>query len=102
MVAIAEIKGGQYLVKKGDIVQVQKMDDEEGKKVKLDAVLLTIDGANVTVGTPYVKGASIELLVKKHYRGEKLRGFKMKAKKRYARTYGHRQWYTDVEVVSIG
>ncbi|MBI5411849.1 50S ribosomal protein L21 [Candidatus Peregrinibacteria bacterium] len=102
MLAVAEIKGNQYLVKAGDVLTVQKMTgNKEGEKLKIDQVLITIDGATTVIGVPYVKGAQVELLVRKHYKGDKIRVFKKKAKKRYVRTQGHRQWHTDVEVLKV-
>lgn len=102
MKAIAEITGGQYILQKGDVLQVEMLSDKKaGDKVKIENVLLKIDGDKVTIGTPYIDGASVELLVKKHGRGEKIRVYKMKAKKRYHRTQGHRQWYSEVEVLNI-
>lgn len=76
-------------------------DHKEGAKVKFDAVLLTSDNGKVNLGTPYVSGALVELAVKEHYKGEKIRVFKKKPKKRYERTYGHRQPFTKVEVMGV-
>ncbi len=102
MFAIAEIAGKQYKVKKGDILHVDKLKSaKEGDKVKADKVLLTSDGKKTAIGTPAVAGASVELSVKAHGKGEKIRVFKKKSKKRYERTQGHRQQYTEVEVIGV-
>lgn len=102
MLAIVEITGKQHKVQKGDVLKVEKIKNiKEGEKVKIDKVFLKADGSKVEVGTPYVTGAEVELTVKSHGKHEKIRVFKKKPKKRYERTYGHRQHYTEVEVTSV-
>ncbi|MBU0727092.1 50S ribosomal protein L21 [Patescibacteria group bacterium] len=102
MFAIVEIAGQQFKVSKGDKLEVPKLkDNKEGDKVKIDKVLLKSDGKKSDIGTPYVAGSSVELLVKGNIRGEKIRVFKKKPKKRYERTIGHRQTYTQVEVANV-
>ena len=76
-------------------------DTKEGDKVKIDKVLLRSDGKKTDIGIPYVFGSSVELTVKAHGKHPKIRVFKKKPKKRYERTYGHRQHYTEVEVAAI-
>lgn len=101
MFVIAEIAGKQYKAKKGDVLKVDKLKAEAGEKVKLDSVLLKSEEGKTAIGTPYVAGSAIELTVKEHGRGEKIRVFKKKPKKRYEKTQGHRQDYTEVEVTSV-
>ncbi len=102
MFAIAEIAGKQYKVEKGDVFKADKLkEDKEGGKVKIDKVLLKSDGEKTDIGTPYVSGASVDLTVKAHGRHDKMKVFKKKPKKRYERTYGHRQYYTEVEVTAV-
>ena len=101
MYAIIEACGKQYKVSKGDVVFFEKLDDEEGKKVKFDKVILISDDKKIEVGTPYVKGAAVEGKVVAHGKGKKIIVFKYKAKKNYRRKQGHRQPYTKVEITSI-
>jgi large subunit ribosomal protein L21 len=102
MFAIAEIAGKQHKIQKGDVLKVEKLKDtKEGDKVKIDKVLLKSDGSKTDIGTPYVSGANIELTVKEHGRHKKIKVFKKNPKKRYERTFGHRQSYTEVEVTSL-
>mgnify|MGYP002725619406 CR=1 FL=1 len=102
MFVIATIAGKQYKIQKGDILKVDKLKTaEEGDTVKIDEVLLKSDGSKTEIGTPFVKGSFVELKVKEHGKGKKLKVFKMKPKKRYERTYGHRQHYTEVEVINV-
>lgn len=101
MYAIIEACGKQYKVSKGDVVFFEKLDSEEGKKVKFDKVILVSDGGKIEVGTPYVKGAIVEGKVVAHGKGKKIIVFKYKAKKNYRRKQGHRQPYTKVEITSV-
>ncbi len=101
MYAIIEACGKQYKVSKGDVVFFEKLDGEEGKKVKFDKVVLVSDEGKVEVGTPYVKGAAVEGKVVAHGKAKKIIVFKYKAKKNYRRKQGHRQPYTKVEITSI-
>lgn len=103
MFAVVHIGGKQYKVREKDELQVEKMDVEEGKNVKIKEVLLVAeeDGKTVKIGTPFVAGAHVECQVVEHGKGEKIRVFKMKAKKRYSRTQGHRQLYTELKVLKI-
>ena len=101
MYAIIESCGKQYKVAEGDVVFFEKLDAEEGKKVTFDKVVLVSEEGKVQVGTPYVKGVKVEGKVVSHGKGKKIIVFKMKAKKNYRRTQGHRQPYTKVEITSI-
>ena len=101
MYAIIESCGKQYKVAEGDVVFFEKLDVEEGKKVTFDKVILVSDEGKVQVGTPYVKGVKVEGKVVSHGKGKKIIVFKMKAKKNYRRTQGHRQPYTKVEITEI-
>lgn len=101
MFAIAEIKGHQYKVAQGDKLMVNRLNEAKaGDKMKFNEVLLVSD-KEVTLGMPFISGAYVEVKVLGEHKDEKIRVFKMKAKKRYRRTQGHRQMYTEVEVVGI-
>ena len=101
MYAIIEACGKQYKVAEGDIVFFEKLDAEEGKKVKFDNVILLSDDGKVEVGNPYVKGAKVEGKVVSHGKAKKILVYKYKAKKNYRRTQGHRQPYTKVEITAV-
>ncbi len=64
-------------------------------------MLLRNDGKKTDIGTPYVTGASVEFTVKEHGKHDKIRIFKKKPKKRYERTRGHRQQYTEIEITAV-
>ena len=101
MYAIIESCGKQYKVAEGDIVFFEKLDAEEGKKVTFDKVVLVSEEGKVQVGNPYVKGVKVEGKVVSHGKAKKIIVFKMKPKKNYRRTQGHRQPYTKVEITGI-
>lgn len=101
MYAIIETCGKQYKVAQGDVVFFEKLDNEEGKKVTFDKVVLVSDDGKVQVGNPYVKGIKVEGKVVSHGKAKKILVFKYKAKKNYRRTQGHRQPYTRVEITKI-
>ncbi|MFC1490765.1 50S ribosomal protein L21, partial [Candidatus Latescibacterota bacterium] len=81
MYAIADIKGFQYKVEKGDTLKVPLQDVEVGKKVKISEVLLVSDNDKVSVGTPFVEGAVVEATVKSHDKDKKVVVFKKKRRK---------------------
>ena len=102
MYAVIESCGKQYKVAEGDVVFFEKLDAEEGKKVKFDnVVLVSGNDGKIEVGSPYVKGAKVEGKVVSHGKAKKILVYKYKAKKNYRRTQGHRQPYTKVEITAV-
>lgn len=101
MYAIIEACGRQYKVEEKSVVFFEKLEEEEGKKVTFDKVILVSNNGKVQVGNPYVKGMKVEGKVVSHGRGKKILVFKYKAKKNERKTRGHRQDYTKVEITSI-
>lgn len=101
MFAVIKTGGKQYKVAKGEILEIELLDAKEGDTINLDSVLLVSNEGKTTVGTPTVKGATVSAKVVNHKRGEKIRVFKMKAKKRYQKTQGHRQELTTIEITDI-
>ena len=99
--AIIETGGKQYRVAEGDVIFVEKLDVEAGESVKFDRVLAVIDEANTVFGTPVIEGASVSANVVKNGKSKKVRVYKMKPKKGYRRTQGHRQPYTKVQIENI-
>ena len=99
--AIIVTGGKQYRVAEGDTLYIEKLEVEAGAEVNFDQVLAVIDGENAKFGTPVVEGATVTATVVKNGKGKKIRVFKMKPKKGYRRTQGHRQPYTKVEIKTI-
>ena len=101
MYALVEYKGKQYKAEKGAVLTVDKIDAEAGSTVTFDKVLCVADEENATVGTPVVAGATVTAKVEKNGKSAKVRVYKMKPKKGYRRTQGHRQPYTKLTVEAI-
>jgi large subunit ribosomal protein L21 len=99
--AIIETGGKQYKVEEGDVFNVEKVPIKEGETFEATQVLAVVDGENVSLGTPFVEGASVTLKVLEHGKGDKIVIFKHKPKKHYRKTRGHRQPYTKVTVETI-
>ena len=99
--AIIVTGGKQYRVAEGDVIFVEKLDVEAGETVKFDRVLAVIDEDKAVFGTPVVENAVVSGNVVKNGKSKKIRVYKMKAKKGYRRTQGHRQPYTKVEITKI-
>jgi large subunit ribosomal protein L21 len=99
--AVIVTGGKQYTVSEGDTLFVEKLPTEEGETYTFNTVLAVLDGANTVFGTPVLEGASVTASVVKNGRGRKIRVYKMKPKKGYRRTQGHRQPYTKVQIESI-
>ena len=101
MYAIIEACGRQYKVQEGETIYFEKLNEEEGKKVSFDKVVLVSDEGKIQVGNPYVAGCKVEGKVISNGRGKKILVFKYKPKKNERKTRGHRQDYTKVEITSI-
>lgn len=101
MLAVIKTGGKQYKIKEGDKIKVEKIEGEEGKTVSFSEVLFVGDEKAVKVGDPVVKGAKVEGKILKQGRHDKVWGVKHKAKKRYKVKFGHKQPYTEVEIVKI-
>ena len=99
--AIIVTGGKQYRVAEGDVIFVEKLDVEAGEAVKFDRVLAVIDEDKAVLGTPVVENAVVSGNVVKNGKSKKIRVYKMKPKKGYRRTQGHRQPYTKVEITKI-
>lgn len=101
MYAIIKTGGKQYRVKAGEQVRVEALTAEIGATVSLEEVLLVGTGDGVKVGAPLVSGAKVKATVVAHGRGDKVRIFKLRRRKHYQKTQGHRQSYTDLRIDDI-
>lgn len=100
MLAVIKTGGKQYIVKPGDKIKVEKIDKKEGEEFVFSDVLLVEKNKKVEIGKPIVK-IEVEAKILKHGKREKVIAFKYKSKKRYSRKIGHRQPYTEVEIIGI-
>ena len=101
MYAVLETGSKQYRVAAGDKLEIERLEVEAGKPVTFDRVLLVNKDGKVSVGAPTVTGATVTADVLSHIRGEKKLTFKMKRRKGYHKTIGHRQELTVVKITGI-
>ena len=104
--AVIQTGGKQYKVSKGGFLSIEKLKTEgveykKGDKISFDKVLLVDDGKDTTIGTPYIKGASVAAEITEIGRDRKVLVVKYKQKSRYLRRNGHRQPYFQVKILSI-
>ncbi len=99
--AIIETGGKQYRVAEGEVLFIEKLDVEGGDAITFDRVLAVIDDNGSKFGSPIIEGASVSASVVKNGKFKKVRVYKMKPKKGYRKTIGHRQPYTQVQIGTI-
>lgn len=100
MYAVIRTGGKQYRVQEGDVLKVEKLDAEAGKKVSFDDVLLLGEGDKILVGSDAAK-AKVSAEVLAEGRGQKIVVFKKRRRKNYRLTQGHRQSFTSVRIGKI-
>jgi len=101
MYAVIVTGGKQYRVAKGDIIQIEKLEAEEGSSVDFDNVLMVGQGDDVRIGAPYVEGCKVSATVTSQMRGEKIEIIKFRRRKHHQKRTGHRQYLTQVEINDI-
>lgn len=101
MYAIIESGNKQYKVKKGSVIDVELLPVQKDENLSLDKILLISDGEQIAIGTPYVKGASVNASVEGNVKDKKVISFKYKSKSNYHKTIGHRQQYTRLKIDNI-
>ena len=101
MYAVIKSGGKQYRVEAGATLRVEALAAEVGANVSFAEVLLVGAGDAVKVGAPLVSGAAVKATVLSHGRGDKVKIFKMRRRKHYQKTQGHRQSYTELRIDDI-
>ena len=101
MYAVIKSGGKQYRVESGKQVRVESLAAEVGAAVAFEEVLLVGSGDGVKVGAPLVAGAKVKATVLAHGRGDKVKIFKLRRRKHYQKSQGHRQNYTEVRIDQI-
>lgn len=101
MFAVIKTGGKQYIVKKGDFLDVEKLNIDEGKKVIFDEVLLIEDKGKTLIGTPHIKNAQVRAEIVENFKDKKVIVFKKKRRKQYKKKTGHRQELTRVKIEQI-
>ena len=101
MYAVIKTGGKQYRVSPGDKLRVESLAVAEGESVDFDQILMVSDGNSVSIGNPHVSDAVVTGKVVNHGRGDKVRIVKFRRRKHHRKQMGHRQNYTELEIVSI-
>ena len=101
MYAVVKTGGKQYRVSAGEKLRIEQIAAEVGQEITLDQVLVVADGDALKMGTPLVAGAKVMAKVLKQGRGDKVRIFKLRRRKHYQKSQGHRQSYTEVRIDDI-
>lgn len=102
MYAIVEIAGQQFKVEEGKKIFVHRLETEKDAILEFDKVLLVEDNDKILVGEPAVENFIVEGKVLDHVRGDKVIVFKKKKKKGYRVKNGHRQYFSQIEIIGIG
>ncbi len=101
MYAVIVSGGKQHRVEQGEVLRVEKLEAATGDTVEFDRVLMVGEGAQVKVGAPLVSGSKVTAEVVSHGRADKITIVKMRRRKHYRKTQGHRQWFTEVRITGI-
>ena len=101
MFAVIESGGKQHTVSEGDQLKVELLSGEEGAAIEFDKVLMISDGSASKLGNPFVENAKVTAKLIGHGKAKKVKIFKMKRRKDYRRTYGHRQNFTEILIEYI-
>lgn len=101
MLAVIRTGGKQYLVSPGDKLKIEKLNKKEGAEIAFSDVLLVEKNKKVEIGAPLVKGVKVTAKILKQAKEKKVIIFKYKSKKRYKVKKGHRQPFTQIEILKI-
>ncbi len=101
MFAVLETGGKQYRIERNSIITVEKLEGENGNQLELDKVLLLSTDDSTLIGHPYIANTIVKATILDQFKSKKVRVYKMKPRKRYRRTRGHRQNYTKLRIDDI-
>ena len=101
MYAVIKSGGKQYRVESGKQVRLESLAADVGSTIAFEEVLLVGSGDAVKIGAPLLSGAKVKATVMAHGRGDKVKIFKLRRRKHYQKTQGHRQNYTEVRIDDI-
>ena len=101
MYAVIKTGGKQYRVAPGQKLKVEQIPADIGQEISLDQVLSVGEGESLKVGSPLVEGATVTAKVLAHGRHDKIKIFKMRRRKHYRKSQGHRQNFTEIEISAV-
>jgi large subunit ribosomal protein L21 len=101
MYAVIKTGGKQYKVAAGEKLKIEQIPADIGSEITLDQVLAVGAGDSIKFGAPLVEGAKVQATVVAHGRHDKVKIFKMRRRKHYQKRQGHRQNFTELQIISI-
>ncbi|MDT8398996.1 MAG: 50S ribosomal protein L21 [Pseudomonadales bacterium] len=101
MYAVIESGGKQHRVVEGETLKLEKLEAETGATINFEKILMVGEGADVSIGTPYVTSGKVTAEILSHGRGDKVTIIKFKRRKHHRKQQGHRQWFTEVKITGI-
>ena len=101
MLAVFKTGGKQYSVKAGQILKVEKLDGSQGDSVSFNDGLAVSNESDHMIGSPVIKGATVQAKILEQIRDKKILVFKKRKRQNYRRTQGHRQYLTVLQIESI-
>jgi large subunit ribosomal protein L21 len=101
MYAVIKTGGKQYKVAAGEKIKVEQIAADVGQEIVIDQVLAVVDGQDFKIGAPLVAGASVKATVVAHGKHDKVRIFKLRRRKHYKKSQGHRQAYTELQISAV-
>jgi len=101
MYAIIKTGGKQYKAEKNETLIVEKIEGEPGTKVDLEEVVMLVDGGQIKLGSPFIKGAKVKAEIVAQGKAKKINGFNYKPKKNERKRWGHRQPQTHLRVLDV-
>jgi len=101
MYAVIKTGGKQYKVAAGEKIKVEQIAADVGQEIVIDQVLAVGSGADLTVGSPLVAGASVNATIVAQGKHDKMHIFKMRRRKHYRKSQGHRQTYTELQITAV-
>src|SRR6516225_9710645 len=101
MYAVVKTGGKQYKVAAGEKIKVEQIAADVGQEIVIDQVLAVGNGGDLKIGAPLVAGASVKATVVAHGKHDKVRIFKLRRRKHYKKSQGHRQAYTELQISAV-
>ncbi|WP_395480160.1 50S ribosomal protein L21 [Candidatus Curculioniphilus buchneri] len=101
MYAIFKSGGKQYRVKQGQTIRLEKLDIDTGNSIEFKKIMMIARGETIKIGDPFIKNSKITAKIISHGRSNKITILKFHRRKHFRKHRGHRQWFTDVQIVGI-
>lgn len=101
MYAVLQTGGKQYRVEEGQVLKIEKLEQDVDSTIDFDKILMVGEGEDAQIGQPYLDGAKVSATVLEQGRHKKIRIIKFKRRKHHDKQMGHRQYFTAVRIEKI-